>query len=94
MRIMFKKLLGDRVLLRAEEESKDLEKTEGGLFIPETNKEGKKLHKELEVVQVGEKCEHVAVGDRAYYDVRTGIPLKINGENYLVVQEELIVGVM
>lgn len=90
--------LHDRVLIqRAEAE----EKTAGGILLPETAKD---KPKEGKVISVGTgrinketgKTEplSVHVGDRVLFSAYAGNDVKINGEEYLIMREEDILGVI
>ncbi|MEK9156165.1 MAG: co-chaperone GroES [Patescibacteria group bacterium] len=88
--------LGDRVLVKplpAETKSK------GGIYIPDTAKEAPA---EGEVVALGngklrEGKTHtfsVKKGDKVLYAKYAGDEIKINGEEYKVVKEEEILGIL
>ena len=89
--------LGDRVLVkRVEEESK----TKGGIIIPDTAKE---KPQEGEVVSVGpgargEDGKLVALdvkkGDRVLFGKYAGTEIKIDGDEFLMMREEDILGVL
>jgi chaperonin GroES len=89
--------LHDRVLVRRIEESDQMR---GGLFIPDTAKE--KPH-QGEVVAVGngkllDNGERVtidvSVGDKILFGKYSGSEVKIDGEEYLIVREDEILGVL
>ena len=89
--------LGDRVLIkRVEEESK----TKGGIIIPDTAKE---KPQEGEVVALGtgktnDKGEKIAftvkTGDRVLISKYGGTEVKIDGENYMIMREDDILGIL
>jgi chaperonin GroES len=89
--------LHDRVLLKRRESE---EKTAGGLFIPDSAKE-KPL--EGEVVAVGpgrtradgkvQELE-VKVGDLVLFGKYAGNEVKLNGEDFLLVREDDIIGII
>ena len=89
--------LGDRVLVkRVEEESK----TKGGIIIPDTAKE---KPQEGEVVAVGpgardEDGKYIAMdlkaGDRILFGKWSGTEVKIEGEDFLIMKESDIMGVI
>jgi len=89
--------LQDRVLLkRIEQEAK----TAGGIYIPDTAKE---KPAEAEVVAVGKglvanngsvQALEVSVGDRVLFGKFAGTEVKHNGETYLLVRENEILGII
>jgi chaperonin GroES len=89
--------LNDRVLVqRVEAESK----TAGGILLPETAKE---KPKEGKIVAAGNgrlkdngEREALAVkaGDRILFSSYAGTEVKINGEEYLIMREEDILGII
>jgi chaperonin GroES len=89
--------LHDRVLVKRIEES---ETTKSGLFIPDSARE--KPH-QGEVMGVGngklldsgERCPiDVKVGDRILFGKYSGSEITIEGEEYLIVREDEIMGVL
>ena len=89
--------LHDRILVRRIEAE---EKTAGGIIIPDTAKE---KPSEGEVVAVGsgarnEKGELVALdvqaGDRILFGKWSGTEIKLEGEDYLIMKESDIMGVI
>jgi chaperonin GroES len=89
--------LQDRIIVkRVEEETK----TAGGLFIPETAKE-KPQRGEVIAVGNGKKTEDgkvlpvdVKVGDKVLFGKYAGTEIKIDGEDYLIMREDDILGIM
>jgi chaperonin GroES len=89
--------LHDRVLVRrVAEESK----TAGGIIIPDTAKE-KPQRGEIVATGKGRVTEDgkvtpldVKVGDRILFGKYSGTELKLNGEEYLMMREEDILGIM
>lgn len=89
--------LNDRILVkRLEEEAK----TKGGIIIPDTAKE---KPAEGTVVSVGkgrhnDKGERVAMelkaGDRVLFSKYGGTEVKIEGEEFLIMREEDVLGVV
>lgn len=87
----------DRIIVkRVEEESV----TAGGIFIPETAKE-KPQKGEIMAVGNGKKTEDgkvipldVKVGDKVLFGKYSGTEVKIEGEEYLIMREDDILGVM
>lgn len=89
--------LHDRLLLKRREQE---EKTAGGIIIPDSAKE-KPL--EGEVVAVGKgrilpnghvQALDVKVGDRVLFGKYTGTEVKFDGQEYLIVREEDLIGVI
>jgi chaperonin GroES len=89
--------LNDRILIKRLEEEL---KTKGGLFIPDSAKE---KPAEGKVIAVGkgrhnEKGERVAVdlkvGDRVLFSKYGGNEIKIDGEDYLIMREDDVLGVL
>ena len=88
--------LHDRILVRRMAEE---EKTAGGLFIPDTAKE-KPQRGEIVATGKGRVTEdgkvlplEVKSGDRILFGKYSGTELKLNGEDYLMMREEDILGV-
>lgn len=91
------KPLGDRILIKQVEAE---EKTAGGIVIPDTAKE---KPQQAEVVAVGEGKKKkdgsviplsVKEGDRVLYGKYSGTEISIEGEDYLIVKEEDILGIV
>ncbi len=91
------KPLADRVIVKPKEAE---EKTKGGIILPDTAKE-----KPIEgtVVAVGEGritedgkliSMHVKVGDTVLYGKYSGTEVKIDGEDYLIMRESDIYGII
>ncbi|HWC17893.1 MAG TPA: co-chaperone GroES [Terriglobales bacterium] len=89
--------LHDRILVRRLEEA---ETVRGGIIIPDTAKE---KPQEGEVVAVGagkknEKGERqpldVKEGDRILFGKYAGNEIKIDGEEFLIIREEEVLGVL
>ncbi len=89
--------LQDRILVkRVEEETK----TAGGIFIPETAKE-KPQRGEIIAVGNGKKTEDgkvipidLKVGEKVLFGKYAGTEIKIEGEEFLIMREDDILGVM
>ena len=90
--------LRDRVLVRRIEEQN--EKTAGGIIVPDTAKE---KPQEAEVVAVGsgrvlESGDRVPLtlkaGDRVLVGKWAGTEVKIDGEEYLILKEDEILGIL
>lgn len=89
--------LHDRILVRRMAEE---EKTAGGLFIPDTAKE-KPQRGEIVATGKGRVTEdgkvlplEVRAGDKILFGKYSGTELKLNGEEYLMMREEDILGVL
>jgi chaperonin GroES len=91
------KPLGDRVLIQSIEEN---EVNKGGIIIPDTAKE---KPQEGKVVAVGtgklddsgKKIEfNVKVGDKVLISKYGGTEIKIEGENYLIMREDDVLGII
>ena len=89
--------LHDRVLVRRLEEQESMR---GGIIIPDSAKE---KPQQAEVVAVGsgkllDKGERVPIdvkaGDRILFGKYSGSDIKIDGEDYLILREDEILGVL
>ncbi|HIE56157.1 MAG TPA: co-chaperone GroES [Chromatiaceae bacterium] len=89
--------LQDRILVERVEEQ---EKTKGGIIIPDTAKE---KPAEGKVVAVGQGkvaddgnriALEVKVGDRILFGKYSGNEVKIDGEDYLIMREDDVLGVI
>lgn len=89
--------LQDRIIVkRVEEETM----TAGGIFIPETAKE-KPQKGEIMAVGHGKKTDDgkvipidLKVGEKVLFGKYAGTEIKIEGEEYLIMREDDILGVM
>ena len=90
--------LHDRVIIRRIEDSTN--QTAGGLFIPDTAKE---KPQEGEVIAVGEgkykedgtrQPLDVKAGDRILFGKYSGSEIKLDGEEYLIMREDEILGII
>jgi len=83
------KPLGDRVLIKPITEEK---RTEGGLVLPDTSKE---KPQKAEVIAIG-KLEDVDlnVGDRVIFSKYAGTEIKIDGEDYILIDSGDILGLI
>jgi len=89
--------LHDRVLVKRIESE---EKTAGGLIIPDTAKE---KPQEGEIIAVGSGARDedgdrieldVKVGDRILFGKWSGTEIKLDGEDYLIMKESDILGIL
>ena len=91
------KPLRDRVLVKYSPED---EKTAGGLFIPETAKEKPQRGTIIEVgpgkiTDDGKRQPmEVKVGDTVLFENYSGSKIKIDEEEYLIIREEDILGIV
>ena len=89
--------LHDRVIIRRIEEG---EQIRGGIIIPDTAKE-KPMEGEVIAVGNGKKKDNgeyapldVKEGDRVLFGKYAGTEVKLDGEEYLIMREEDILGVI
>jgi chaperonin GroES len=88
--------LHDRIVIKRIEEKETMK---GGIIIPDTAKE---KPQEGEVIAVGkgkrEKGElvplDVKVGDRILFGKYSGTEIKLDGEEYLIIREDEVLGVI
>jgi chaperonin GroES len=89
--------LQDRVIVRRLEEE---EKTRGGIIIPDTAKEKPMEGKVVavgpgKVLDSGNKVKlTVKKGDRILFGKYAGTEIKIEGEDYLIMREDDILGII
>src|SRR5437867_13334623 len=90
--------LHDRVIIRRIEDT--VNQTAGGLFIPDTAKE---KPQEGEVIAAGEgkykedgtrQALDVKAGDRVLFGKYSGSEIKLDGEEYLIMCEDEILGII
>jgi chaperonin GroES len=89
--------LHDRILVKRTTED---EKTAGGLYIPDTAKE-KPQKGEVVAAGKGRVLEdgkvlplEIKVGDKILFSKYAGTELKLNGEEYLMMREEDVLGIV
>ncbi len=89
--------LHDRILVQRLEEE---EKTQGGIIIPDTAKE-KPIEGKVIAVGNGKLLENgevkpldVKEGDRVLFGKYAGTEVKIGGEEYLIMREDDILGII
>ena len=78
--------LGDRVLITYTEE---LEKTAGGIYVPDTAKEKPQRGS---VEAVGKDVKHLKVGQQVLFDKYSGTKIRIDDEDCLILKEEDVLG--
>jgi len=83
------KPLKDRVVVKFS--SEELEKTPGGIYVPDVAKE--KPQKGT-VIEVGSEVKEVKVGDTVLFDKYAGSKIKIDDFEYLIIKEEEILGII
>ena len=90
--------LHDRVIIKRIED--DVNQTAGGLFIPDTAKE---KPQEGEVIAAGAGAYKedgtrtpmdVKAGDRVLFGKYSGSEIKVDGDEYLIMQEKEILGII
>ncbi len=91
------KPLNDRVLVQRTEE---MQKTKGGIYIPDTAKE-KPIEGKVIAVGPGKMSDSgnrmapsVKEGDRVLFGKYAGTEIKIEGEEYLMMREEDILAII
>jgi len=89
--------LNDRLLVKRLEEE---ERTAGGIIIPDSAKE-KPAEGEVVAVGAGKLNDNgervalqVAVGDRVLFSKYGGTDVKLDGEDYLIMREDDILGII
>ena len=89
--------LHDRIIVKR---LKEEEKTKGGIIIPDTAKE-KPIEGEVIAVGKGRIADDgkvikldVKVGDRVLFSKYGGTEVKIEGEDYLIMREDDILGII
>jgi chaperonin GroES len=87
MSVQFKPLK-DRVFVSY---TAELEKTAGGLYIPDTAKEKPQSG---QVEAVGADVKSLKVGDKILFDRYSGSKINIDNTEYLIVKEEDVLGVL
>jgi chaperonin GroES len=91
------KPLQDRILVQRVEEEKT---TKGGIIIPDTAKEKPAEGKVVAVGngKVGEDGKRIALevkkGDRILFGKYAGTEVKISGEDYLILREDDVLGII
>jgi chaperonin GroES len=82
------KPLKERVFIKYSEE---MEKTPGGLYVPDTAKE--KPQKGV-VEAVGPEVKEVKVGNTVLFDKYSGTKINLDNQEYLIIKEEDILGIL
>ena len=90
------KPIGDRVVIKVLESE---EKTKGGIVLPDTAKE-KPQEGKIVAVGSGELIEgkrvplEVKVGDRILFSKYAGTEVKLDGEEYLILRQSVILAIL
>jgi chaperonin GroES len=71
--------------------SAELEKTSGGLYIPDAAKEKPQRGK---IEAVGNEVKSVKVGDTVLFDKYSGSKINLENQEYLILKEEDILGII
>ncbi len=71
--------------------SGELEKTSGGLYIPDAAKEKPQRGK---IEAVGSEVKGVKVGDTILFDKYSGSKITLENQEYLILKEEDILGII
>ncbi len=89
--------LGDRIIVQRIEEE---EKTAGGIIIPDTAKEKPQIGKVIAAGK-GRKTDDgkvlpmdVKKGDKVLFSKYSGSEVKLDGEDYLIMKEDDILGIV
>jgi chaperonin GroES len=82
------KPLKDRVFVSY---SDDVEKTAGGIYVPDTAKEKPQKGK---VEAAGPEVKELKVGDTVFFDRYSGSKVNIDNTEYLIIKEEDVLGII
>jgi chaperonin GroES len=82
------KPLKDRVFVSYSEE---VEKTAGGIYVPDSAKE---KPQQGTVEAVGSEVKEVKVGDTVLFDRYSGSKVKVDDQEHLIIKEEDILGIV
>lgn len=83
------KPLKDRLVVKYS--SEELEKTPGGIYVPDVAKEKPQRGT---VIEVGSEVKEVKVGDTVLFDKYAGSKIKVDDVEYLIIKEEEILGIV
>ena len=91
--------LGDRILVKRLDEEKE-QRSSGGIIIPDTAKE-KPMEGKIVAAGTGRRNEEgkvtkleVKVGDRVLISKYAGTEVKIEGDEYLIMREDDVLGII
>jgi chaperonin GroES len=82
------KPLKDRVFVSY---SDDVEKTAGGIYVPDTAKEKPQKGK---IEAAGPEVKELKVGDTVFFDRYSGSKVNIDNTEYLIIKEEDVLGII
>ncbi len=82
------KPLKDRVFVSY---SDDVEKTAGGIYVPDTAKEKPQKGK---VEAAGPEVKELKVGDTVFFDRYSGSKVNFDNTEYLIIKEEDVLGII
>jgi chaperonin GroES len=71
--------------------TEELEKTAGGLYIPDSAKEKPQSGK---VEAVGDDVKSLKIGDKILFDRYSGSKISIDNTEYLIIKEEDVLGIL
>ena len=71
--------------------SGEMEKTSGGIYVPDTAKEKPQKGK---VEAIGAEVKHVKVGDTILFDKYSGTKVNLDNNEYLIIKEDDILGIV
>src|SRR6266478_1370650 len=83
--------LYDRIVVKRIDEGAD--KTASGLFIPDSAKE-KPQEGEVMAVGQGKRADDGKAGDRILFGKYSGSDIKLDGEEYMIMREDEVLGVL
>ena len=81
------KVIGNRVLI--EELVEDI-KSSGGIILSDIKNSAQKMGK---VISIGNLVQEVSLGDKVMFDGYKAFPIDLNGETYLILDIESVIGV-
>lgn len=81
--------LGERVVVKPQKQE---EKTEGGIYLPETA--SKERPQQGEITAVGSDFKGVKEGDTVVFAKYGGTEVKLDGEDYLILGEDDVLAVL
>ncbi len=91
--------LGDRILVKRLDEDKE-QRSAGGIIIPDTAKE-KPMEAKIVAAGPGKRADdgkiaklEVKVGDRVLISKYAGTEVKIEGDEYIIMREDDVLGVI
>ncbi|MBP6875075.1 MAG: co-chaperone GroES [Candidatus Eisenbacteria bacterium] len=91
--------IGDRILVKRLDEDKE-QRTKGGIIIPDTAKE-KPMEGRVEAVGPGRRTDdgklqkiELHVGQRVLIGKYSGTEVKIEGEEYVIMREDDVLGII